>query len=153
MPFTPEFKSKFGNIVFLVTAIGAIVTLISYVTPVVNYASNLNKLVNEYEKIHTSIERIESHIKDYEEDRVNKKKTYSIGLRGDTETGKIIYVDENNGIYRAFLNSETKQYFYYDMEGDAIYCYTKNPVKGEEKHIEIRPIVLPDSTIVTDSIN
>ena len=45
MSFT-EFKSKFGNIIFTVTAIGALITLIGYISPVVDYASDLNKLVN-----------------------------------------------------------------------------------------------------------
>ena len=151
MPLT-EFKNKFGNIIFIVTAIGAMITLIGYVSPVIDYASNLNKLVNEYEHIHSSIERIETHMKQYEEDRANKKKTFSIGLRSDTETGQIIYVDENNGIYRAFLDPKSKQYFYYDTEGKPVFCYTRKPVVGEESHIEIRPIIMPDTLVVAPSI-
>ena len=142
------FKDKFSKIIFTVTAIGAIVTLISYVRPIINYANDLNNIVHQYEQINESLERMDEHIKKYEEDRANKKKSFSIGLRSDTKTGQIIYVDENNGIYRAFLDEETKQYFYYDVNGVAVYCYTKKPVKGEERHIEIKPIIIPDSVIV-----
>ena len=147
MPLT-EFKNKFGNIIWIVTAIGATITLIGYLSPVIDYASNLNKLVSEYEAIHATMEKIDNHIDQYEEDRANKKKTFSIGLRSDMESGQVVYVDENNGIYRAFLDQETKQYFYYDMEGTAVYCYTKKPVRGEERHLEIRPIIIPDTVLV-----
>ena len=119
-----------------------------YLSPVIDYASNLNKLVSEYEAIHATMEKIDSHIDQYEEDRANKKKTFSIGLRSDMESGQVVYVDEKNGIYRAFLNQETKQYFYYDMEGTAIYCYTKKTVRGEERHLEIRPIIVPDTILI-----
>ena len=142
------FKDKFSKIIFTVTAIGAIITLISYVKPVINYANDLNDIVHQYEQINESLEKMDKHIEQYEEDRANKKKSFSIGLRSDTETGQIIYVDENNGIYRAFLDEETKQYFYYDVNGVAVYCYTKKPVRGEEIHIEIKPIIIPDSVIV-----
>ena len=151
MSFT-EFKNRFGNIIFVVTAIGATVTLIGYISPIVDYASNLNKLVGEYEAIHNSMQRIETHIEQYEADRANKKKTFSIGLRSDTESGQIIYVDENNGIYRAFLDPSTKEYFYYDTEGHPIYCYTQKPVRNQEDHVEIRPIVIPELIMVSDTI-
>lgn len=141
-------KDKFGKVIFIITAIGAIITLINYIKPIVNYANDLNNIVRQYEKINESMERMDNHIKQYEEDRNNKKKSFSIGLRSDTQSGKIIYVDENNGIYRAFLDEESKQYFYYDINGIAVYCYTKKPVKGEEVHIEIKPIIIPDSVIV-----
>jgi hypothetical protein len=147
MSFT-EFKNKFGNVIFTVTAIGALVTLIGYISPIVDYASDLNKLVNEYEQIHKSMQRIETHIDQYESDRTNKKKTFSIGLRSDTENGQMIYVDENNGIYRAFLDPRTKEYFYYDSEGHPIYCYSQKPVRSQEDHIEIKPIIMPTAVIV-----
>jgi len=131
-----KLKTKFGNIVFLVTLIGATIT------------SNLNKLVNQYESINLSLERLDTHLKQYEEDRLNKKKTFSIGLRSDTETGQIIYVDENNGIYRAFLDDNTNEYFYYDIDGNPIFCYTQKPVRNEQPHLEIRPLFMPD-TIIT----
>ena len=145
---TENIKSKFSNVIWVVTAIGATITLIGYLNPVVQYASTLNNLVKEYEAIHESMVKIENHISEYEADRANKKKSFSIGLRSDTETGQMIYVDENNGIYRAFLDPATKQYFYYDIEGVAIFCYTKTPVRGEERHIEIKPIIVPDSILV-----
>tara|TARA_R110002167_G_scaffold213263_1_gene417924 strand:+ start:225 stop:686 length:462 start_codon:yes stop_codon:yes gene_type:complete len=145
------FKDKFSKIIFIVATIGAIVTLIGYVKPIINYANDLNNLVHQYEQINEPLEKMMEHIKQYEEDRTNKKKSFSIGLRSDTETGQVIYVDENNGIYRAFLDEETKQYFYYNVDGVAVYCYTKKPVKGEERHIEIKPIIIPDSVIV-DSV-
>jgi len=147
MPLT-QFKAKFGNLIFLATAIGAIVTLVGYIGPIFNYASNLNKLVNEYEAIHGSMQRIEQHLIQYEEDRANKKKTFAIGLRSDTESGQIIYVDENNGIYRAFLDDRTKQYFYYDTEGKPVFCYSRKSVTGEESHLEIKPIIMPDTVVV-----
>jgi len=142
------FKDKTSNVIFVITAIGALITLISYVRPVINYVSDLNKLVHQYQQINESMEKIEQHIQDYEETRTNKGKSFSIGLRSDTETGKIIYVDENNGIYRAFLDPTTKEYFYYDVEGRPIYCYTQKPVRGQADHIEIRPIVIPDIVIL-----
>ncbi len=142
------FKDKFSKVIFIVATIGAIVTLIGYVKPIINYANDLNNIVHQYEQINESLDRMDEHIKQYEEDRTNKKKSFSIGLRSDTETGQVIYVDENNGIYRAFLDEESKQYFYYDVDGVAVYCYTKKPVKGEERHIEIKPIIIPDSVIV-----
>jgi len=151
MSFT-EFKSKFGNIIFGVTAIGALITLIGYISPVVDYASDLNKLVNEYEQIHESMQRIETHIDQYESDRANKKKTFSIGLRSDTENGQMIYVDENNGIYRAFIDPKTKEYFYYDSKGHPVYCYSQRKVNNEKDHIEIKPLVLPELIIIPDSI-
>ena len=144
-----KLKTKFGNIVFLVTLIGATITLIGYIKPIINYVSNLNKLVNQYESIHLTLERLDTHLKQYEEDRANKKKTFSIGLRSDTETGQIIYVDENNGIYRAFLDDNTNEYFYYDIDGNPIFCYTRKPVRNEQPHLEIRPLIMPDSVIVT----
>jgi len=142
------FKDKASNVIFVITAIGALITLISYVRPVINYASDLNKLVHQYQQINESMEKIEQHIKDYEEARANKGKSFSIGLRSDTETGKIIYVDENNGIYRAFVDDRTKEYYYYDKEGNPIYCYTKKRVTYESNHIEIRPLIMPDTSIV-----
>ncbi len=142
------FKDKFSKVIFIVATIGAIVTLIGYVKPIINYANDLNNIVHQYEQINESLDRMDEQIKQYEEDRTNKKKSFSIGLRSDTETGQVIYVDENNGIYRAFLDEESKQYFYYDVDGVAVYCYTKKPVKGEERHIEIKPIIIPDSVIV-----
>lgn len=142
------FKDKFSKVIFIVATIGAIVTLIGYVKPIINYANDLNNIVHQYEQINESLDRMDEHIKQYEEDRTNKKKSFSIGLRSDTETGQVIYVDENNGIYRAFLDEESKQYFYYDVDGVAVYCYTKKPVKGEERHVEIKPIIIPDSVIV-----
>ena len=142
------FKDKASNVIFVITAIGALITLVSYVRPVINYASDLNKLVHQYQQINESMEKIEQHIQDYEEARANKGKSFSIGLRSDTETGKIIYVDENNGIYRAFLDPTTKEYFYYDMDGHPIYCYTQKPVRGQADHIEIRPIVISDIVIL-----
>ena len=151
MSFT-EFKSKFGNIIFTVTAIGALITLIGYISPIFNYASDLNKLVNEYGKIQKSMKRMETHIDQYESDRANKRKTFSIGLRSDTENGQMIYVDENNGIYRAFLDPKTKEYFYYNSEGHPIYCYSQRKVNNEKDHIEIKPLVLPESIILPDSI-
>ena len=144
-----KLKTKFGNIVFLVTLIGATITLIGYIKPIINYVSNLNKLVNQYESINLTLERLDTHLKQYEEDRANKKKTFSIGLRSDTETGQIIYVDENNGIYRAFLDDNTNDYFYYDIDGNPIFCYTRKPVRNEQPHLEIRPLFMPDSVIVT----
>ena len=84
--------------------------------------------------------------------RTNKKKTFSIGLRSDTENGQMIYVDENNGIYRAFLDPKTKEYFYYDSDGHPVYCYSQRKVNGEKDHIEIKPLVLPEIIILTDSI-
>jgi hypothetical protein len=148
MPLT-KLKTKFGNIVFLVTLIGATITLIGYIKPIINYVSDLNKLVKQYESINLTLERLDTHLKQYEEDRANKKKTFSIGLRSDTETGKIIYVDENNGIYRAFLDDNTNEYFYYDIDGNPIFCYTRKPVRNEQPHLEIRPLFMPDSVIVT----
>ena len=148
MPFE-KLKTKFGNIIFIVAVIGATITLIGYIKPVINYVSNLNKLVNQYESIHLTLERLDTHLKQYEEDRLNKKKTFSIGLRSDTETGQIIYVDENNGIYRAFLDDNTNDYFYYDIDGNPIFCYTRKPVRNEQPHLEIRPLFMPDSVIVT----
>jgi len=148
MPLT-KLKTKFGNIVFLVTLIGATITLIGYIKPIINYMSNLNKLVNQYESISLTLERLDTHLKQYEEDRLNKKKTFSIGLRSDTETGKIIYVDENNGIYRAFLDDNTNEYFYYDIDGNPIFCYTRKAVKNEQPHLEIKPLFMPDTVIVT----
>ena len=53
-------------------------------------------------------------------------------------------------IYRAFLNKTTKQYFYYDIEGVAVYCYTKKLVGGEERHVEIKPLIIPDSLIISN---
>ena len=150
MPLT-EFKNKFGNIIWIVTAIGATITLIGYLSPVVEYASNLNKLVGEYEAIHSSLQKMEKHIDQYEEDRANKKKSFSVGLRSDTESGQMIYVDENNGIYRAFLDPTSKQYFYYDIDGVATFCYTKRPVPREERHIEIRPIITPDTLLIQNN--
>ena len=147
MPFE-KLKTKFGNIIFIVAVIGATITLIGYIKPVINYVSNLNKLVNQYESINLTLERLDTHLKQYEEDRVNKKKTFSIGLRSDTETGQIIYVDENNGIYRAFLDDNTNEYFYYDIDGNPIFCYTRKPVRNEQPHLEIRPLFMPDSVIV-----
>jgi hypothetical protein len=141
-------KNKFSNIIFVVTAIGTIITLINYIGPVVQYASNLNKLVSQYEDINKSLEKMSDHIDQYELDRANKRKTFSIGLRSDTETGQIIYVDENNGIYRAFLDEQSKEYFYYDINGEPVFCYTKRPVRNEAPHIEIKPLILPDSLIV-----
>ena len=148
MPFE-KLKTKFGNIIFIVAVIGATITLIGYIKPVINYVSNLNKLVNQYESINLTLERLDTHLKQYEEDRLNKKKTFSIGLRSDTETGQIIYVDENNGIYRAFLDDNTNEYFYYDIDGNPIFCYTRKPVRNEQPHLEIRPLFMPDSVIVT----
>lgn len=142
-----KLKTKFGNIIFIVTLIGATITLIGYIKPLVSYVSNLNKLVNQYESIHLTMEKIDKHIEQYEEDRLNKKKTFSIGLRSDTESGQIIYVDENNGIYRAFLDDNTNEYFYYDIGGNPIYCYTQKKVRNEQPHLEIRPIIMPDSVI------
>lgn len=147
MPFE-KLKTKFGNIIFIVAVIGATITLIGYIKPVINYVSNLNKLVNQYESINLTLERLDTHLKQYEEDRANKKKTFSIGLRSDTETGQIIYVDENNGIYRAFLDDNTNDYFYYDIDGNPIFCYTRKPVRNEQPHLEIRPLFMPD-TIIT----
>ena len=147
MPFE-KLKTKFGNIIFIVAVIGATITLIGYIKPVINYVSNLNKLVNQYESINLTLERLDTHLKQYEEDRANKKKTFSIGLRSDTETGQIIYVDENNGIYRAFLDDNTNEYFYYDIDGNPIFCYTQKPVRNEQPHLEIRPLFMPD-TIIT----
>jgi len=144
-----KLKTKFGNIIFIVAVIGATITLIGYIKPVINYVSNLNKLVNQYESINLTLERLDTHLKQYEEDRANKKKTFSIGLRSDTETGQIIYVDENNGIYRAFLDDNTNDYFYYDIDGNPIFCYTRKPVRNEQPHLEIRPLFMPDSVIVT----
>ncbi len=152
MPLT-QFKAKFGNLIFLVTAIGAIVTLVGYIGPIFNYASNLNKLVKEYESIHSSMQRIEQHINEYEEERLNKKKTFAIGLRSDTESGRIIYVDENNGMYRAFLDERTKEYFYYNTDGKPVFCYTRKPVTGESSHLEIKPLIMPDSLVVLSSNN
>jgi hypothetical protein len=60
----------------------------------------------------------------------------------------MIYVDENNGIYRAFLDPRTKEYFYYDSEGHPIYCYSQKPVRSQEDHIEIKPIIMPTAVIV-----
>ena len=155
MPFT-KFKAKAGNIVFVITAIGAIITLIGYMKPVIEYASTLNKLVTQYEAINASMAKIERHIAEYDEDRANKKKTFSIGLRSDVESGQIIYVDENNGIYRVFLNDRTKEYFYYDAEGNPIYCYTRKPVRQQDAfvaHTMVLPIHRPDTIIVLqDSI-
>ena len=148
MPFE-KLKTKFGNIIFIVAVIGATITLIGYIKPVINYVSNLNKLVNQYESINLTLERLDTHLKQYEEDRANKKKTFSIGLRSDTETGQIIYVDENNGIYRAFLDDNTNEYFYYAIDGNPIFCYTRKPVRNEQPHLEIRPLIMPDSVIVT----
>ena len=148
MPLT-KLKTKFGNIVFLVTLIGATITLIGYIKPIINYVSDLNKLVKQYESINLTLERLDTHLNQYEEDRANKKKTFSIGLRSDTETGQIIYVDENNGIYRAFLDDNTNEYFYYDIDGNPIFCYTQKPVRNEQPHLEIRPLFMPDSVIVT----
>ena len=142
------FKDKASNVIFIITAIGALITLISYIRPVINYARDLNNLVHQYENINQSLQKMDVHIDQYEQDRVNKRKSFSIGLRSDTESGQIVYVDENNGIYRAFLDPTTKQYFYYNVEGQAVYCYTKKPVRGEERHIEIRPIIIPDTLIV-----
>ena len=147
MPFE-KLKTKFGNIIFIVAVIGATITLIGYIKPVINYVSNLNKLVNQYESINLTLERLDTHLKQYEEDRANKKKTFSIGLRSDTETGQIIYVDENNGIYRAFLDDNTNEYFYYDIDGNPIFCYTQKPVRNEQPHLEIKPLFMPD-TIIT----
>lgn len=147
MPFE-KLKTKFGNIIFIVAVIGATITLIGYIKPVINYVSNLNKLVNQYESINLTLERLDTHLKQYEEDRANKKKTFSIGLRSDTETGQIIYVDENNGIYRAFLDDNTNEYFYYDIDGNPIFCYTRKPVRNEQPHLEIKPLFMPDSVIV-----
>jgi len=144
------FKDKFSKVIFIVTAIGASITLINYVGPVINYANDLNGLVQQYEQINKSLERMDKHIDQYEQDRTNKKKSFSIGLRSDTESGQVIYVDENNGIYRAFLDKTTKQYFYYDIEGIAVYCYTKKPVRGEERHVEIKPLIIPDSVIINN---
>ena len=144
-----KLKNRFGSIIFIVTLIGATITLIGYIKPVINYVSNLNKLVNQYESIHLTLERLDTHLKQYEEDRLNKKKTFSIGLRSDTETGQIIYVDENNGIYRAFLDDNTNEYFYYDIDGNPIFCYTQKPVRNEQPHLEIRPLIMPDSVITT----
>ena len=126
MPLT-KLKTKFGNIVFLVTLSGATITLIGYIKPIINYVSNLNKLVNQYESISLTLERLDTHLKQYEEDRVNKKKTFSIGLRSDTETGQIIYVDENNGIYRAFLDDNNNEYFYYCCNSP---CCNYNAFRG-----------------------
>jgi len=142
------FKNKFSNVIFVVTAVGTLITLINYVGPVIHYASNLNKLVTQYEDINKSLEKMSDHIDQYELDRANKRKTFSIGLRSDTETGQIIYVDENNGIYRAFLDEQSKEYFYYDIDGKPVFCYTKKPVRNEAPHIEIKPLILPDSLIV-----
>ena len=150
MPFT-KFKAKASNIIFVITAIGAIVTLVGYMKPVIKYASTVNKLVDQYEEINASMVRIEKHIIEYDEYRANKKKTFSIGLRSDIESGQIIYVDENNGIYRAFLNDRTGEYFYYDAEGDPIYCYTRKPVRPYEAsatHSIVLPIHVPDTLIV-----
>jgi len=152
MPLT-QFKSKFSNVIFIVTAIGTIVTLIGYMSPIFSYASNLNKLVQEYESIQSSIQRIEQHINEYEEERSNKKKTFAIGLRSDTESGQIIYVDENNGMYRAFLDDRTKEYFYYDTDGKPVFCYTRKPVTGESSHLEIRPLIMPDTVVVLETNN
>jgi len=70
------FKDKASNVIFVITAIGALITLISYVRPVINYASDLNKLVHQYQQINESMEKIEQHIKDYEEARANKGKSF-----------------------------------------------------------------------------
>ena len=150
MPFT-QFKAKATNVIFVITTIGALLTLIGYMRPVINYAKTLNKLVDQYDEINQSMQRIEKHIVEYEEYRENKKKTFSIGLRSDVETAQIIYVDENNGIYRAFLDEQSKEYFYYDAEGDAIYCYTRKPVRSQivtNTHQLVAPIHEPDTLII-----
>ena len=147
MPFT-AFKNKMSNVIFVITAIGAIVTLIGYARPVFRYANDLNRLVQQYEEINKTMELIESHIKEYEDVRANKLKSFSIGLRSDAENGQIIYVDENNGIYRVFVDDRTKEYYYYDKEGNPIYCYTKKPVRYELRHVEIKPLIMPDTSIV-----
>jgi hypothetical protein len=144
-------KNKLTGFVFIVTSIGALITLINYIRPVIDYTSNLNSLVRQYESINESMLKIESHIKEYEEERDRKLKTFSIGLRSDSESGQIIYVDENNGIYRAFIDERTKEYFYYDINGDPIFCYTKRPVRYEEPHLEIRPLILPDTIILNQN--
>ena len=73
-------KDKFSKVIFIVTAIGASITLINYVGPVINYANDLNGLVQQYEQINKSLERMDKHIDQYEQDRTNKKKSFSIGL-------------------------------------------------------------------------
>lgn len=138
-------KNKLTGFIFIVTAIGALITLINYIRPLIDYTSNLNSLVKQYEKIDESILKIENHIKEYEEERDRKLKTFSIGLRSDSESGQIIYVDEKNGIYRAFVDERTKEYFYYDINGNPIFCYTKRPVGYQEPHLDIRPLMLPDT--------
>lgn len=70
------FKDKFSKVIFLVTAIGATITLINYVGPVINYANDLNDLVQQYEQINESLERMDKHIDQYEQDRSNKKKVF-----------------------------------------------------------------------------
>jgi len=145
-------KNKMTNTVLIVTAIGAVITLISYVSPLITYVTTLNKVVTHYEEISSSLNRIESWIDEQELDRLNKKKTFSIGLRSDTEGGKIIYVDENNGIYRTFIDKKTNRYYYYNIEGEPIFCYSKEVVGSGEKHVEIRPLIVPD-TVILNSVD
>ena len=74
------FKDKASNVIFIITAIGALITLISYIRPVINYARDLNNLVHQYENINQSLQKMDVHIDQYEQDRVNKRKSFSIGL-------------------------------------------------------------------------
>lgn len=151
MPLT-EFKKKAASLALIVTTIGAGVTLIGYLTPVVDYVSSINSLVKERQQIINDIDSLKTHVREYEAYRANKKGSFAIGLRGNISGSQLVYVNERNGIYRAFLDDHTGRYFYYDDQGKPIYCYSQEAVDTDDHDDDdfnrnIQPIVAPTISI------
>jgi len=144
-----QLKTKTTQIVGLIGLIGALITGVSYLSPVINYIKNIHKSATTIDSIQIKLEKYDEFINMYQQEQKEKKNSFAVGLRSSKETHQLMYIDLDGGIYRAWLDNETKRYFYYDVNGVPIYCYTK-----EQKHysksvpaLNIQPIQLPDTTI------
>lgn len=150
MPLT-EFKKKAASLALIVTTIGAGITLFGYLTPAIGYVHSISELVEIKDQLIADIDSLKNHVKEYELYRNAKKETFAVGLRGDLNSNQLIYVDERNGIYRAFLDEQDGRYFYYDAEGYPIYCYTREDVDfsdhrdSDYNQIDVTPISDPIS--------
>ena len=148
-----QLKTKTTQIVGLIGIVGALITGVSYITPVIKYAKNIHKSAIYIDSIQIKLKKYDEYISIYQQEQREKKNSFAVGLRSSKETHQLMYVDKDGGMYRAWLDDETKRYFYYDVKGQPVFCYTKEP-----KHrtitpsaMLIQPLQIPDTTI-KDSI-
>lgn len=152
MPFS-SLQSTTKHAIFIIGAIGTLITGIGYLTPVIDYASNLHRAAVIVDSLELKMQRYDKHLRDVQEEQLKKQKSFAVGLRSSEDTHQLMYVDEDGGVYRAWLDSETKRYFYYNVNGQPIFCYTKQPKNNmvAQPALRVQPLVLPDTSRIDTS--